>query len=493
MPVDTDFIGDAEDSKKNAGVKAMAVKWADNAMVIFTSLLTLGLGGILYHKLYKERVTRMMLRSFEEEDETSRGLPKKSGAKGPHWVERQEQKFLDTIARGELAGRYVLIIGEKGTGKTSAMNEAIRRVDGKNFAVVDCSSDPELMRLRIGHALNFKFHEDYIGSLFSMRGPRDTTALLDMERAFTELEDVAVRHSKAGGKPLVLVFNNAHLIRNDADGTKLVELLQQKAELFASSGLLTMVFSSDDYWLYEKFKNLATRLEVVSFRDLNREESKKVIKATRLNKFDEKVSDSLCDDVYTMIGGRPQHLNYVASHLNMLDMCKDLIEREKIWYLNKCGLLGEDMDDDVMESGKFSTSAMLLMREFVRMDNEEAKCIDPACSDHHLPELPLWKARQIMTRPDYIERYDNLNIFTIDSYSRVRTDSVPMMKAFHEIAESPGFDKLLDETVDRVSAIESLGRTREVVLKDLVQGGQYDIDYGDGKAVVTLKTDDTGN
>lgn len=137
------------------------------------------------------------------------------------------------------------------------------------------------------------------------------------------------------------------------------------------------------------------------------------------------------------------------------------------------------MDDDVMESGKFSTSAMLLMRALVEMDRQNGNLYnntpeDKLVSDHTLPQVPLWIARRIMTRPDYIQRYDTLNIFTIDSNSFVRADSVAMMQGFHEIAAMPQFDKLLEETMDRVSAIESLGRTRELVAKDLVQeGGLY--------------------
>lgn len=144
------------------------------------------------------------------------------------------------------------------------------------------------------------------------------------------------------------------------------------------------------------------------------------------------------------------------------------------------------MDDDVMESGKFSSSAMLLMREFVEMDRQKSNplLISLSSSDgthssqlmnHRLPELPLWRARQIMTRPDYIQRFDNLNIFTIDSESRVRADSVPMMRAFHEIASQPHFNQLLEDTIDRVADIEALGRTRELVLKDLQLGSHYEM------------------
>ena len=97
---------------------------------------------------------------------------------------------------------------------------------------------------------------------------------------------------------------------------------------------------------------------------------------------------------------------------------------------------------------------MLLMREFVEMDRQKSNplLINLSSSDgthssqlmnHRLPELPLWRARQIMTRPDYIQRFDNLNIFTIDSESRVRADPVPMMRAFHEIASQTTFRSII--------------------------------------------------
>jgi len=78
--------------------------------------------------------------------------------------------------------------------------------------------------------------EDYIGSLFSIRGPRDTTALLDIERAFNKLEKVAIRRRHRDGKPLVLIINAMHLLRDDDDGRDLLELVQQRAESWAASG-----------------------------------------------------------------------------------------------------------------------------------------------------------------------------------------------------------------------------------------------------------------
>lgn len=48
-----------------------------------------------------------------------------------------------------------------------------------------------------------------------------------------------------------------------------------------------------------------------------------------------------------------------------------------------------------------------------------------------------------------------------------------MQVAFREIVAQEGFDEYLQATLDRISAIESLGRTRELTIKDLWNNGKY--------------------
>ena len=475
--------------------KTFLLKCFETIGITLSSVGVLGLSGFLYHRYYNMHVLRKMNDAFETGDPSAQlkmhtrthddSLEDEINA---HWVDRPQQKLLNDIIAGDIIGRYFLIIGEKGTGKTSLILESMKRVNGFNVCIFDAHADPEIFRIRLGKALNFTFNEDYIGSLFSIRGPRDTTALLDIERAFSKLEELAIKRVNKVHKPLIMIINNAHLIKENEEGVKLLELLQQKAESLSGSGLLTMIFNSDDYWVYEKLKQLGTRLELINVRDFNRMETINALKFVRHRYFPklEKLDDELCNAVYDLIGGRPQHITQVARHRDIMKACHQIIDREKTWFLNQCGLLGDDMDDDVMESGIFSSSAMLLMREFVEMDRQKSNplLISLSSSDgthssqlmnHRLPELPLWRARQIMTRPDYIQRFDNLNIFTIDSESRVRADSVPMMRAFHEIASQPHFDQLLEDTIDRVADIEALGRTRELVLKDLQLGSHYEM------------------
>ncbi len=102
------------------------------------------------------------------------------------------------------------------------------------------------------------------------------------------------------------------------------------------------------------------------------------------------------------------------------------------------------------------------------------KTFDPV-TGHVLPAFPLHEAQEIMTRADFVREFDRRNLFTITSSANVRASSVPMQQAFRQICAAPGFRKHLDATVQRIADIESLGRTRELVAKDLLGGGTYDI------------------
>lgn len=471
---------DSKDEETNSG-NEFAKKCIETIGITFSSIAILAISGYVYHKAYDYKVLKSMSQAFENGDSVSKLLGGQLNVeKDPNWILRPQQLTVDRIVSGELTGSYFLFFGEKGTGKTSLILESIKRARGHNVIIFDAHADPEIFRIRLGKAINFSFNEDYIGSLFSMRGPRDTTALLDIERAFNKLEELSLQNQKKNGKePLVMIINHSHLIKDNEEGVKLLELLQQKAESLCGAGLLTLIFNSDDYWVYEKLKRLGTKLELINVRDFTRSEAVQALKHIRLTHFAETLNEHECNIVYNLIGGRPQHLAQVAKHPDILKACNEIIDREKTWFLNQCGLLGMDMDDDVMEFGKFSSAAMTLMKEFVDMDKHSIISGGDretlTTQDHALPELPLWRSRQILTRADYMQQYDNLNIFTLDSESRVRADSVPMMRAFHEIALQANFDRLLEDTITRVCDIESLGRTREIVMKDLTLGSKYRI------------------
>jgi hypothetical protein len=232
----------------------------DAATAAFASIIVLGsgfaFGGYVYHKFYKWLVLHKMENAFKPGDPVLELAAK--GKQMPnsitdedtnerHWIVRDEQLKIDAIVNGSERGHYHLLIGEKGTGKSSMLLDAMQKVNGEGVSMFEAHADLEIFRVRLGKALDFEFHEDYIGSYFSERGPRDTTALLDIQRAFNKLEKVALKRRRRVGRPLVLIINLMHLLRDDHDGKDLLELLQQRAEQWAAGNLVTVVFNSDDY------------------------------------------------------------------------------------------------------------------------------------------------------------------------------------------------------------------------------------------------------
>ncbi|EGS22160.1 uncharacterized protein CTHT_0016770 [Thermochaetoides thermophila DSM 1495] len=469
------------------------------AATSFASILVLGAGFAIaaycYHKGYKWMVLKKMENAFAPGDPVldlaaiGKDIPLSKTAAATHWVHRPEQSLVDDVVAGRTGGHYHLFIGEKGTGKSSMLLEAMRKINGEGVAMFEAHADLEIFRIRLGKALDYEYHEDYMGSYFSERGPRDTTALLDIERALNKLEKVALKRRAKVGRPLVLIINQMHLIRDDEDGKDLIELLQQRAEQWAAANLVTMIFNSDDYWIYERLKQLATRMEVHTIMDLPKAQAIAALKNYRERYFGETPSHHLLEQVYDRVGGRLNFLNRVAKSEDMLATCDKIKEAEKTWFLNQCWILGEEMDDDVMDQQKWAAAAVVLATALVDKEAEMEKTYDPE-TGHVLPSFPLHKAQEIMTRADFVRALDRLNLFSITSDAQVRASSVPMHHAFREIVAQPGFREHLQATIDRIAAIESLGRTRELVAKDLVHGAKYEIRKVPGGVDVSIRKEE---
>ena len=433
------------------------------------------MAGYGYHRYYKYLILKKMKKAFDPGDPVLEMAATGSEATttipegGDNWLRLSDQERIDAVVNGSNKGHYHLLIGEKGTGKSSMLLNAMQKVNGEGISMFEAHADLEIFRIRLGKALDFEYSEDYIGSLFSIKGPRETTALLDIERALNKLEKVALQRRKTVGRPLVLIINSMHLLRDNDDGRDLLELIQQRAEQWAASNLITLVLNSDDYWVYERLKQYSTRMEVFPILDLPKEKAIAALKQSRTRYFEERPQPEILAQVYNKVGGRLSFLHRVAKSQDMLRTCDEICQAEKTWFLNKCWILGEGMDDDVMDQQKYASAAMVLAKALVDIETESGSGYN-AEQGHRLPQIPLHEAREIMTRADFIQSYDHINIFAIDSQAMVRADSVPMMRAFRQICTREGFEKHLEATLDRISAIESLGRTREIVAKDLVSG-----------------------
>jgi hypothetical protein len=353
------------------------------------SIFILGLVGYSYTRYYKYMVLQKMENAFTPGDPvlelaaSGKEVPREDMPGtylGPvdegdydRWIQRDEQKRVNGIMHGDEKGRYHLLIGEKGTGKSSMLIEAMSKIDGEGVAMMEAHADPEIFRIRLGRCLDFEFHEDNIGALFSIRGPRDASALLDIERAFNKLEKVALMRRAKVGRPLILIINQIHLIRDDPDGRDLIELIQQRAEQWAASNLATVIMNSDKYWVYETLKQHATRMEVTQVSDLPKDRAIQALQNYRMKYWKEATPLTILEEVYDKIGGRLTFLNRVAKSQDMVKKCDEICLIEKTWFLNNCAILGEEMDDDVMDQQKYAVGASC----FCKHESETNQCISP--------------------------------------------------------------------------------------------------------------------
>ncbi|CAJ2512225.1 Uu.00g052400.m01.CDS01 [Anthostomella pinea] len=477
-------------------------KFIEGIATAFGSILILGLAGYSYQAYYKAHVLRKMENAFAVGYSSLElaALSRHIDPASPHsdlnavdfedndWMPRDEQAVIDGIVDGTIQGQYHLVTGEKGTGKTSMLLKAMRRVGGEGVAMFEAHGDPEIFRVRLGKALDFEFHEDYVGSLFSFKGPRDTTALLDIERAFNKMEKIALKRKERVGKPLVLIITGVHLVRDDEDGQDLLELIQQRAEMWAASKLVTVIFNSDDYWTLERLIWQATRLRVIPVHDVPRDTALEALGSLRSAKFNQDVPMSILEQVYDKVGGRLSFLSRVAKSDDMIKACDIICERERRWLLSQYWILGKDLDPGGEEQQDLSSAAMLLAKALI---DKEAAMRKDGTYDGSLPQIPIHEARQIMTNAAWIKEHDHHNIFTINSNGMVQADSVAMQNAMREICSGEGFDEHLQATLDRLDEIESLQRTRELTLKDLKDDGEYHAVVGSGldrkEAVVSLR------
>ncbi|KAK7393993.1 hypothetical protein QQX98_013220 [Neonectria punicea] len=473
---------------ESSGWKDSSFKVLEGSASAFGYIVILGLAGYSYHTYYKSLVLTKMENAFAVGySSLEKAALSRHDVNSDHvdeeWIPRKEQSMINEIVDGTLQGHYWLLTGEKGTGKTSMILHSMKKVHGEGIAMLEVHGDLEIFRLRLGKALDYEFHEDYIGSLFSFKGPRDTTPLLDIERAFNQMEKVALKRKKAHGRPLVLILNGVHLLRDNEDGRNLLELVQQRAELWAASKLVTVVLNSNDYWITERLTHEATRLRVMPVHDLSKVSAIECIKKVRDRVFHEEVPTSILDYVYSKIGGRLRFLSHVANSPNMVEACNSICEQEKRWLLNQCWVLGEELDPAGEEQQDTCTGAMVLAKVLVEKQQAMEK---EGIAGSILPQIPLHEARQIMTKYDWIQRHDHLNIFAIDSNSMVKAGSVAMQNAFKDVCGQEGFDDHLKATLDRLDQLESLGRTREITFKDLYDRGEY-------QAVVTGGKGDSGD
>lgn len=121
------------------------------------------LAGYSYHRYYKYLVLHKIDNAFEPGDpalDVAGVTPGRKEVDAEHWIVRDEQHKIDQIVAGHSKGHYYLLVGEKGTGKTSMLLNAMGKINGARVAMFEAHADLEILRVRLGKALDYEYHEE---------------------------------------------------------------------------------------------------------------------------------------------------------------------------------------------------------------------------------------------------------------------------------------------------------------------------------------------
>ncbi|KAJ3511775.1 hypothetical protein NLJ89_g3900 [Agrocybe chaxingu] len=288
-----------------------------------------------------------------------------------------------------------------------------------------------------------------------------------------KLEKVALRCARIRGKPLVLIINNVHFFQNNDDGKHMLLQLQQKAEAWAASGILTMVFSSDDFWPFHVMRQSASRMHVISIYDLDPRESARATKRIRRSAGRPAAEPEAAKEALSLIGGRLSYLNKVVLDASLpLDpqLKKILTGFKSERYGTNGKAFAPGRDRVVTEPDR---SVLLHVSSGARMVSGSIQFI-------RLSIMAVFA------------ELDRLNIISIDIQHNVRPDSNLILHAAQQVTEEEGFDELLQNVRDRIDEIESLHRTRELTFKDLDKGDmvRLAVDKRGEELLATVDDDD---
>ncbi|ESK84785.1 hypothetical protein Moror_556 [Moniliophthora roreri MCA 2997] len=459
----------------------------DVALSTIVGLGVVFVGGIVYLQWYKANVlnkieiafapgydpTMEVATNYLKESTSASESSEVGGASWTQYFRRNEQDLIDRIIRGEEHGYYYILLGPKGSGKERMIFDATDAIQADGVSICEAHPDLEVFRLRLGRALNYEFNED-LTNLFQRRDPREGGPALDIERALNKLEKVALRCVKQRGKPLVLIVTNVHHFNNDNDGRNILLLLQQRAESWARCGIVSIMFTMDNFWPFYVMHKPASRMHVVSIFDFAADVAVRAVTAMRLEMKHIMEDPSEITGAVSIVGGRLSYLNKIAGSRNVKEMADHLLKVEKAWLLSQIGFIVDcDSNDNAIDEQKWSSCSWLLLQEFVKLRQEQERenpGINPL--ELPLPFIPYWRCRQIMTRADFLEELDRKNIIFIDEHHNVRPDSMLILNAARQVVEAEGFRGMLRNVRNRINEIESGRRTRELTFKDLKKGGK---------------------
>lgn len=130
----------------------------ETAMGASAGVLLLGAAAMLYQASYKARVIQKMEAAFNGGYDPVLALVENSNQLPYIHLDppRPEEELIDHIIQGKEKGRYFLILGSKGSGKTSMIIQAMLQHKAEGCAFFEAHPDPSIVVDRFSEAINFR-------------------------------------------------------------------------------------------------------------------------------------------------------------------------------------------------------------------------------------------------------------------------------------------------------------------------------------------------
>lgn len=131
----------------------------ETAMGASAGVLLLGAAAMLYQSYYKSRVLRKMEQAFDGGYDPVLALVENNNQLSYVNVNppRPEEELIDNIIQGKERGRYFLLLGSKGSGKTTMIINAMSRAKAEGCAFFEAHPDPSIVVDRFSEAINFRW------------------------------------------------------------------------------------------------------------------------------------------------------------------------------------------------------------------------------------------------------------------------------------------------------------------------------------------------
>ncbi|CAG8491975.1 12562_t:CDS:2, partial [Racocetra persica] len=336
---------DGGEKKKQSSI---FFKIVDSALTTIIGLAAIGLGGVVYNAWYEWNEIHKVELAFKKPDPSLNRRIRE-------FLKREDLlEKIQKAVEGHAPGKYLLLVGERGTGKTQLILNAMQKINQHGVVFAEAHSDCEIFKVRLGKALKYTYRQDYIGQLFAIEAPERGSALLDVEKALNVIEAVAIKYHKKHRRPLVLIINNIHAFKNEG----LLELLQQRAESWAATEIVTM--------------RDASKMEVEMIRDLELEEAISLLKTNRPE------TEVVLKEIVEQIGGRKSYLEKLAKEPDIYATAKRLENEERIWIINQIGLI-PDFEESAFDNQKYAAYAWKLIRAIVKSPNNTVPKLANVC------------------------------------------------------------------------------------------------------------------